>query len=86
LAPKNNDAYYYRGLAHASKREFENAIADYTEAITLDPDDAEAFNNRGNAYIRIGETEKAEADFTEAKRLGAEEFQGNSGGNGGNPE
>ena len=47
----------------------EKAIADYTEAIRLDPKDAKAYYNRGVAYGEKGERDKAIADFTEAIRL-----------------
>ena len=38
------------GIAHADKKEYGRAIADYTEAISLDPRTAAAFYYRGNAY------------------------------------
>jgi tetratricopeptide (TPR) repeat protein len=44
-------------------------IADYTEALRLNPNDAEAYLNRGNAYADHGEIDKAIADYTEALRL-----------------
>jgi tetratricopeptide (TPR) repeat protein len=46
------------------------AIADYTEAIRLDPKYALAYNNRGNAYEKKGEKLKAAEDFARAKQLG----------------
>jgi tetratricopeptide (TPR) repeat protein len=47
----------------------EQAIADYTERIRLDPKHAESFNRRGVAYDRKGEYDRAIADYTEAIRL-----------------
>ena len=62
--------YVNRGLAWADKQEYDKAIADFTEAIRLDPKNACAYNNRG---MRLGRQEgafdKAIADFTEAIRL-----------------
>ena len=50
--PPETSAFLYvnRGLAYAAKDDNEHAIADYTEAIHLAPDNAQAFLNRGVAY------------------------------------
>ena len=62
--------YSYRGLAYREKGETDRAIADYTEAIRLDPKHAEAHVNRGQAYsLKREGTDRAIADFTEAIRL-----------------
>src|SRR5688572_19202856 len=42
-------AYYNRGNAHAAKGDQTAAVADYDEAIKLEPKNARAFNNRGTA-------------------------------------
>ena len=47
------------------------AIADYTQAIKLDPTDPDTFNNRGQAYDSKGEHDLAIADYTESIRLDA---------------
>ena len=47
----------------AAKKEYDKAIADYTEAIRLDPKDAAAYCNRGNAWSDKEEYDKAIADF-----------------------
>ena len=47
----------------------DRAIADYTEAIRLDPKYANAYSNRGVAYSDKGDKDRAIADFTEAIRL-----------------
>ena len=44
-------------------------MADYSEAIRLDPKSAVAFNNRGNVYFRKGDFDRAIADYDEAVRL-----------------
>jgi lipoprotein NlpI len=46
IRPNFPEAYFYRGNAHAVKREFELAIADYDAALRLKPDFAQAFYNR----------------------------------------
>src|SRR5207302_10071721 len=43
-------AYYNRGNAYAAKGDHAAAIADYDEAIRLEPKSALAFNNRGTAH------------------------------------
>jgi len=58
-----------RGLAWNGKGDYERAIADYNEAIRLNPQDALAFNSRGNAWWTKGDYERAIADYNEAIRL-----------------
>src|SRR5262249_7560433 len=61
--------YYDRAVEHHSKRDNELAIADYNEAIRIDPDDADAFYGRGNAWREVGDNARAIADYDEAIRL-----------------
>src|SRR4030095_7966348 len=61
-------AYYNRGLAHYLKGEYDLAIADYDQAVTVKPD-AEAFIGRGLAYFHKDEFNLANADFTRAIEL-----------------
>jgi len=58
------------GAGPTRKRATTNkAIADYGEAIRLDPKDAKTYDNRGIVYQRMGEWDKAIADFTEVIRI-----------------
>ena len=55
-------AYLNRGAAHAQQGQLDRAIADYSEAIGLDPNYAVAFYNRSLVYLTKGETDRASAD------------------------
>jgi len=49
-------AFNKRGIAFYRKRRYDQAIADYSEAIRLNPHHANAFNNRGLAYKKTAGT------------------------------
>ncbi|HMF16988.1 MAG TPA: tetratricopeptide repeat protein [Gemmataceae bacterium] len=51
------------------KDETDKLIAEYTEAIWLEPKDANGYYKRGVRYEELGESDKAIADFTEAIEL-----------------
>jgi len=69
LNPECALAYYYRGVAYDEKGEYDQAIADYTEAIRINPEDGDFYYNRGLAYGDKGEGDQAIADYTEAIRI-----------------
>ena len=52
-----------RGQANMEKREFAEAIADFTKAIELDSRFAAAFDAPGIAYFKTGEIKKSLNDF-----------------------
>ena len=62
-------AYENRGNANYSKKDYDRAIADYNEAIRLDPKYPAVFNDRGLAYSVKGDYDRAIADYSEAIRL-----------------
>jgi tetratricopeptide (TPR) repeat protein len=62
-------AYYSRGLAYYDKDDDDRAIADYSEAIRLDPKYAQAYSSRGLAYDHKGDLGRADPDYNEAIRL-----------------
>src|ERR1700759_718818 len=55
-------AHDNRGVAYWRKRDFNRAIADYDEAIRIDPQSARAYMRRGAAYSGKREYEKSIAD------------------------
>jgi tetratricopeptide (TPR) repeat protein len=58
-----------RGNAYLQSRDYDHAIADFSEAIRINPQDAEAFSERGSAYRQEKEDGRAIADYGEAIRL-----------------
>lgn len=62
-------AYLERGIAHGAKADYDQAIADDSEAIRLNPRSANAYNNRAFAFNNKGEHDRAIVDASEAIRL-----------------
>ena len=58
-----------RGLRRLQNDAYELAIADFTQAIRIDPEHADAFLGRGIAYRRKGEYDSAITDLDQALRL-----------------
>ena len=67
--PKAKASYLRRGDCLASLQLFDKAIADFTTAITLSPDDPRAYLARSWAYLGQGATDRAMADADNALRL-----------------
>src|SRR5205807_6486721 len=62
-------AFLRQRLPHGSPANPDLAIADFTEAIRLDPGNPAGHGNRGNTYLAAGRRPEAVADYTEAIRL-----------------
>jgi tetratricopeptide (TPR) repeat protein len=58
-----------RGIAWKATGDAARALADYSEAIRVDPANADAYFNRGNAAHDRGEFDRAVADFNDALRI-----------------
>ena len=62
------EGYYGRGVTYYASGEYEQAIADFTQAIGMDPDFVEAYYDRAIAHRNLGDYEQAIADLS-AKSL-----------------
>src|ERR1700737_1543457 len=62
-------AYCNRGHGLTEKRDLDRAMADYDEAIRIDPAFAPAYNSRGDAWYGKGDVDRAFADFSMAIKL-----------------
>ena len=58
-----------RGVERIVNGEYDKAIADYDQALRLDPNNAAIYRNRGIAWKRKGDFDKAIADFNQALRI-----------------
>ncbi|MFC2050431.1 tetratricopeptide repeat protein [Chloroflexota bacterium] len=67
-------SYFARGLEYEDIDEYDKAIACYTKAIELDPEDALYYRFRGHAYEDRGEYDEAIADYTRAIELDPESW------------
>ena len=63
------EKHYIDGVGLYEEGRLEEAIAEYDQAIELDPQYALAYTNRGNAYAGLGQLQRAIQDFDEAIRL-----------------
>ena len=64
------EEFFNRGSSKYSLEDYYGAIADYTKAIELDPDDVTAYKNRSVAKEILGDLNGACADARKAASLG----------------
>jgi tetratricopeptide (TPR) repeat protein len=79
LDPSRAFAYFTRGTIRYERytrtsprivqSDLDGAIADFSEAILLSPQDADIYYNRGLAYVVDGKRDRAAADFAKAAQL-----------------
>jgi Flp pilus assembly protein TadD, contains TPR repeats len=60
---------YNRGIRHYQRRNYQFAIADLSQAITLNPNLMDAYLHRGKAYDELGQHKEANSDFKRALEL-----------------
>jgi tetratricopeptide (TPR) repeat protein len=69
LAPGDAHAYTNRGLIYLAKADYGDAIADFDQAIRLDPKFIWPYYDRALAYLAKADYDRAIADFDQAIRL-----------------
>src|SRR5665213_1919406 len=70
VTPANKAAAYSnRGVAYSSKGLYDQAIADETQALALNPNNSGGHDIRGNAYRHKGLYDQAIADYTQSIAL-----------------
>ena len=62
-------SYYNRGNAKYELGDKTGAIADYTQAIIINPQDAKAYGGRGVIYLLTGNKQEGIKDLETAKQL-----------------
>ncbi len=68
-AEKGHDfalAFYDRGNAYKAKGDYDRAILDYNQALSIDPNYASVYNNRAVAYHNKGDYDHGIADYNKA--------------------
>ena len=70
-SPNLNDAdsYFEQGEKCYEKKDFKNALANYNEAIALNPHLDKAFHKRGRTYYEIGNNQDALKDFNKTLHI-----------------
>ena len=73
LATKqSSEAYFYRGNAKSDLGDKQGAIADYNQAITINPKYAKVYYNRGVVKSALGDKQGAISDFNQATAVQAQ--------------
>ena len=68
-APMDAAGFRRRGTAFAGRKDYKSAIADFDQAIQLDPADADSYYQRGLARWRDRQAVLAMADFDQALKI-----------------
>lgn len=68
IDPYSPDIYFSRGLVFLRSGDYDDAIADYDQAITLSGE-ANSYFNRGTAYLLSGRIGQGLIDYMEGIRI-----------------
>ena len=67
--PRTAEDYNVRGNSYYNKADYTNAIADFTQALKMEPNNAVFFANRAEAYFAAGDYNKSLADANQALKI-----------------
>ncbi|MGH8101330.1 MAG: tetratricopeptide repeat protein [Chthoniobacterales bacterium] len=67
-------AYQHRAFAAASQQKYQDAIADLSEALRVNPQDARTYEQRAAMEMNTKEYDKALADYSQAIKLHPDEI------------
>jgi tetratricopeptide (TPR) repeat protein len=73
--PDDSSLYNNRGVMLKNMGRFDDAVANYDQAIALKPDDADAFNNRGVALADLNRLAPALASYDQAIALSPDQAE-----------
>ena len=62
-------AYHNRGRVYSTLKQYDKAVADFTETIRLAPDNENAYLDRAAAYAALGDSANAERDRKKAAEI-----------------
>jgi len=65
----NYDAYNERGIVFSKMEKYQEATADFTNAIAIDPLRSHAYNNRGIVFVKKKKYDLAIRDFSRAIQI-----------------
>jgi len=72
-APNLSSALQQRASIYMNEKKFPEAIADYSEALKIKPDDPNIFERRAYAEMQLRDYDKALRDYNQAIKLSPEE-------------
>ena len=70
-----SDVYQQRGYASAQAQKYQDAIADFNEALKIDSRDARIYEQRATVEVKMKDYDKALADYSEAIKLKPDEVR-----------
>lgn len=71
----SSEAYFYRAYAKDDLGDKEGAIADYNQAIAINPKDDASYFNRAYAKADLGDKQGAIADYTQGIAINPKDFK-----------
>jgi len=72
LNPFNEKAYILKGSYYLAKKEYDNAISVYNEALEINPNFAQAYHERGRVKLAKGDKEGSMEDMKKAIEMAPE--------------